>query len=101
MPMPYDAKTIEREILSTERIDPVALKRTFANALAEARDLFATLQDDIPGALFIDTVGRICNPNPGRSNSGAIQRHKASLGGVWPSIIQDRTSTGSVGLNKD
>jgi hypothetical protein len=86
----YDPEVIAREILTNKPLDPVMMRRIFADALAEARDLFATLHNESPGALFIDSAGNICAPNPNLVESGALHRHEASIGGVWPSIIQDR-----------
>lgn len=85
----FDPKIIAQEILSREPVDPIALKRVFTQALAEARDLFASLQTETPGNLYIDATGAVALPNSSLVEAGRLQRHAASLGGVWPSIIQN------------
>jgi hypothetical protein len=85
----YPPGEIEREILSEERVDPVALKRTFLTALREARDLLPALTARIPhlvGKLPLGHDGQVMVPDPDAYDRGEIAFHEASVGGAWPSI---------------
>jgi hypothetical protein len=84
----YSAGQIQASVDIDGPVDVVALKRDLLQAVAEARDLFATLPRSQAGLLYVDRSGGVCMPNAESVASGDLALHEASIGGAWPVIAR-------------
>ncbi|WP_298956542.1 hypothetical protein [uncultured Methylobacterium sp.] len=86
----YSAAHLESEIVVNGVLDPVPLKRSFLEAVAEARDLLPRLTSEIPetvGRLSLGLDGRVVVPDPDAYRRGRMIFHPASAGGTWPHAL--------------
>jgi hypothetical protein len=84
----YPADQIQASVDIDAPVDVVALKRDLLQAVAEARDRFATLPRMQAGCLYIDRFERVCMPDAARVASGELTLHAATIGGAWPNIAR-------------
>lgn len=90
----YGLSELRAGIVLDGELDPVALKRTFLKAVAEARDLLPHLAAEISdtvGCMAIGPDGRLAVPDPDAFARGEITFHPASIGGAWPAVSGDST----------
>jgi hypothetical protein len=88
----YPTEQIQSAIMVDQSIDVVAMKRDLLQAVAEARDLFATLPRSQAGHLYVDASGEAQMPNAERIDSGTLRLHSATVGGAWPSVADPNGS---------
>lgn len=85
----YPASELLREIDTEEPIDPVALKRAFLAALAEARDevtAMAATHPETVGQLALTVEGELARLDPTTVDAGRTIFHEPSVCGAWPVI---------------
>jgi hypothetical protein len=82
----YSLPELEAGILTSQPLDPVALKTTLREALEEARILFPVLPPNLVGNLFLDSTNRVRLPDPALIANGVLHPHGGSIGGAWPSV---------------
>jgi len=84
----YDQQTLE-SLKWSQPMDPVALKKQWLNALAEAKELNNVLLElDAPyGCFFLDKSG--APQTPTRETLPNLKPHFGSLRGCWPRIVEE------------
>ncbi|MCJ2070188.1 hypothetical protein MKK75_15510 [Methylobacterium sp. J-030] len=85
----YSLAELRAGIVLEGELDPVALKRSFLQAVAEARDLLPRLVSEIPetvGCMALGPDGRLVVPDPDARAHGEVTFRPASVGGAWPEV---------------
>lgn len=90
----YGLAELRAGIVLESELDPVALKRSFLQAVAEARNLLPRLMSEIPetvGCMALGLDGQLAVPNPDALARGEVTFHPASIGGAWPEGAECRS----------
>jgi hypothetical protein len=67
-------------------LELTTLKERWFLAMAEARDLVSALPPDELGCLYVGPDGQPVTPSPAADSFGALQRHRGSVRGAWPTV---------------
>lgn len=78
---------LRAKVRTDGELDVGGMKRTFLDAVAQARDLIATLPLDQVGMLYLDRNGALCAPDPEGVRQGRLVLHIGSVGGAWPQVM--------------
>ncbi|MGQ0664989.1 MAG: hypothetical protein ACT4P2_15690 [Pseudomonadota bacterium] len=81
-----DPARLTGEILTSAKVDAVAMKKTLLAAIREARKLFPNLPPDHMGCLYLDADSNVAMPNPEAVAAQRLHLHGARLRGAWPAI---------------
>jgi hypothetical protein len=81
----YPAARLDALLLS-QPVDPVACKRQWVQALAEAKSLFLKLPPGEVGCLYLDANHQAVTPDPASPEFSRLTRHFGSVRGAWPVI---------------
>lgn len=71
-----------------EPLDVNALKREWFAALEDAQKTITVLPPDELGCLYLGLDGNPITPDPGSDNFSRLTRHRGSVRGAWPRIVQ-------------
>lgn len=85
----YDPDELRAAVATSDPVDPHDMTQTFRMAIRRARDLFETLSLDQAGHLYLDADGRCIAPDPAGVAAGTVTLHPATLGGAWPTPLDD------------
>ena len=78
------------EVRLTQHVNLPDLKRSWLEALREARELISKLPIADAGCLYLDRQGKPVTPDPDDASFSKLSRHFGSLKGAWPRIVEDR-----------
>jgi len=76
-------------LLLREPVDPVACKRQWVQALAEAKALFNKLPPEEVGCLYLNAKNQAVTPDPSAPEFSQLRRHHGSVRGAWPAITEN------------